>query len=222
MDKTQYNNFAKIFSEYQTPNDTYRKDMHSFLPPLQDKNILDLGCGDGEDLKFFLESNALSVSGIDVSKKLIEIAKIKAPNAKAKYADFTKKLDFESNFFDIVYSQFAIMHEKNVEFIFNEVHRVLKSGGIFLLLVTHPIRQFLDSTSKDYSTDEVYREVFFDEKVIVDEYTHRFEEYLSSPILSKFDLCKLKEGYFEDEEKFNCDWKYPSYLILKYKKLNNF
>jgi ubiquinone/menaquinone biosynthesis C-methylase UbiE len=218
MNKNQYNEYTEIFSKHQCTDINYRNDMHNLFPNLKNKKVLDLGCGDGEDLKFFIKSEASMVCGIDASEKFLKIAKTKASDAKLICGDFCTKLAFQDDFFDIVYSQFAINHEKNIEFIFEEVYRVLKPNGIFLLLVTHHIRQFLVSNTKDYSANIPFKEIFFDGEVCVQSYTHRIEEYLSVPILSKFNLLKLKEGFFNDEEKYNDKWIYPSYLILKYKK----
>ena len=49
--------------------------LFSMMPNLKDKTILDLGCGFGEHCKGFVESGAKKVIGIDISEKMLEIAK---------------------------------------------------------------------------------------------------------------------------------------------------
>ena len=49
--------------------------LFSMMPNLKDKSILDLGCGFGEHCKGFVESGAKKVIGIDISEKMLEIAK---------------------------------------------------------------------------------------------------------------------------------------------------
>ena len=48
--------------------------MLSLLPDLQGKKLLDLGCGTGGHLQLYLENNAESVVGIDLSAKMLEQA----------------------------------------------------------------------------------------------------------------------------------------------------
>lgn len=49
--------------------------MLSLLPDLQGKKLLDLGCGTGGHLQLYLERNAESVVGTDLSAKMLEQAK---------------------------------------------------------------------------------------------------------------------------------------------------
>ena len=48
--------------------------MLSLLPDLQGKKLLDLGCGTGGHLQLYLERNAESVVGTDLSAKMLEQA----------------------------------------------------------------------------------------------------------------------------------------------------
>ncbi|HJO92539.1 MAG TPA: methyltransferase domain-containing protein [Victivallales bacterium] len=219
MKVKQYNKVAKDYSEYHSQDMQYRKDMYSLLPSLNGKSILDVGCGEGTDSKYFLESGASLVAGIDSSDKMLEIAKLKAPQANFSCVDISKQQwPFEDKCFDIVFSNYAINHIQKLNFIFDEVYRILKKNGIFLLCVTHPTRQFLSSKTKDYSRCSIVKIFYFDGKVSTDDYSHCVEDYLSESILANFELNRLKEGYCNDDKKFNSSWKYPCHLILKYKR----
>ena len=48
--------------------------MLSLLPDLQGKKLLDLGCGTGGHLQLYLERDAASVVGTDLSAKMVEQA----------------------------------------------------------------------------------------------------------------------------------------------------
>ena len=48
--------------------------MLSLLPDLQGKKLLDLGCGTGGHLQLYLERDAASVVGTDLSAKMLEQA----------------------------------------------------------------------------------------------------------------------------------------------------
>lgn len=49
--------------------------LFSMLPDLKNKRILDLGCGFGEHCKRFIECGAKRVVGIDISEKILEVAR---------------------------------------------------------------------------------------------------------------------------------------------------
>ena len=59
--------------------------LFSMMPDLKDKTILDLGCGFGEHCKRFVESGAKKVIGIDISEKMLEIAKEENSDSKITY-----------------------------------------------------------------------------------------------------------------------------------------
>jgi len=99
--------------------------------------VLDLGCGNGLIVNEILQRGG-KYYGIDISSGLIKIAKkkyaleIKKKLAEFKVGDAVKKLPYQNNFFDHVFS-FAVLHhipsiENRLRFL-EEIKRVLKSGG---------------------------------------------------------------------------------------------
>ncbi len=85
------------------------------------------------DCEFFF-NKGLKVYGVDISKNLINIAKCN--NSKIRY--FVKNIintHFKDNFFDIIYSRYAIQYIPNKNKIFKEVFRLLKNNGQFVFLV---------------------------------------------------------------------------------------
>src|SRR3954454_21354823 len=49
--------------------------LSSYIPPLQDKSFLDLGCGFGWYCRWAADQGASIVHGIDISSKMLEVAK---------------------------------------------------------------------------------------------------------------------------------------------------
>ena len=49
--------------------------MRQVLPDFKDKRVLDLGCGYGWHCIYAAEKGASSVVGIDISRKMLEVAK---------------------------------------------------------------------------------------------------------------------------------------------------
>lgn len=115
--------------------------MRSMLPNLENKKVLMLGCGTGEESKLLETFGASSkqLTGIDLSSKSIEIAKKSYPNIEFVVGDMND-LPFQSDSFDFVYSSLAIHYNATPEKVYEEVYRILKPNGMFLFSVGHPLR----------------------------------------------------------------------------------
>lgn len=101
---------------------------------VQDKEIVDLGCGDGRHARLIKEMGAAHVTGVDVNEKMIEIAKEKSaenPDVTFLVAD-GRNLPVESNSIDIVVSNFVVHYFPDAKEIFNEISRVLRDRGYFI------------------------------------------------------------------------------------------
>src|SRR5690625_4840250 len=55
------------------------------LPDFQGKRVLDLGCGYGWHCIYAMEQGASSVTGVDISRKMLEVAKEKTPFQAVEY-----------------------------------------------------------------------------------------------------------------------------------------
>lgn len=101
------------------------------------KKILDFGCGDGVYVQEFLNRGALEVSGIDESKKMIEIANKKyslLKGVKFQVAD-GNHLPFGSEIFDIVFANFVLHHFIDTLKPFGEIYRVLKKNNYLIATI---------------------------------------------------------------------------------------
>lgn len=101
---------------------------------VEDKEIVDLGCGDGRHARLIKEMGAAHVTGVDVNEKMIEIAKEKSaenPDVTFLVAD-GRSLPVEGSSTDIVVSNFVVHYFPDAKEIFNEISRVLKDEGYFI------------------------------------------------------------------------------------------
>ena len=99
---------------------------------LKDKskiNILDVGCGWGNNLSFF-KAQEFSYTGIDFSQSAVDHCLQKHTNVLC--AKLTQ-IPLPDNEFDLVIDRMAIQHNRleEIKLIFDEVLRVLKPGGVF-------------------------------------------------------------------------------------------
>ncbi len=212
----QYNNVADAFTEsIVVGNAESRRIFYSYLDNiLRGKVVLDLACGDGADMTHY-ESLGATVYGIDASEELIAKAKARLPNADIRVGEF-EKLPFKDGSFDVVLSKYAIQTALHIAPCLDEIHRVLKPGGVLVYLVTHPFRQYFEKRERraDYFEQKIVKSTFFDGLVTVQEPTHTINEYLSPKFLTEFDVIGFGE-YWDVEAEQVDGKKYPGYFILK-------
>jgi SAM-dependent methyltransferase len=132
-------------STYSSNQDFFGKDASDFaqgtLSVFQHhkaKKILELGCGQGRDT-LFLAENGLTVTALDYSETgLCQIKERSASKGLAgsvilKVGDARDGLPFEDGTFDGCFSHMFFtmqLTEKELTFIFSEVLRVLRPGGL--------------------------------------------------------------------------------------------
>ena len=132
--KQDYNQIANEFSS--TRNFFWDiEPLKRYIKP-RDK-ILDVGCGNGR-LQEILKEKNVDYIGVDISEKLIEIAKRKYPRAKFIVLTDPLKLPFEDNSFDKVFAIRVLHHIPSEDFrkkFLKELKRVLKPSGLLILTV---------------------------------------------------------------------------------------
>jgi len=95
--------------------------------------FLDAGCGMGEMLfEFKQKFPNVSFYGTDISTFGLKQAQSNSFNVFK--SDLSKKINFRSNYFNIVFSQSVIEHLYNPDLFLEECHRVLKKNGILIII----------------------------------------------------------------------------------------
>lgn len=101
--------------------------------------ILDFGCGNGRLLELIGDKN-MQYHGVDISEKLIEIARCKYHGNHISFQKISSSpsLSFEDNFFNVVYSIAVFHHFPGQEYQLHrakELYRVTKPGGKIIITV---------------------------------------------------------------------------------------
>lgn len=99
------------------------------------EKVLDLGCGCGAIAEHVAELTGAIPHGINLDRSQIEKAwrNPNLPRANFSVGDFNKALEFDDESFDAVYAIQPMTYVSDHEFAFNEVFRVLKPGGRFVI-----------------------------------------------------------------------------------------
>lgn len=112
------------------------------------KRILDIGCGSGHSLKYIGDKGADELWGLDISTRQIENATkfLKECGYSANLHNSPMELNqgLPNNYFDVVYSIYAIGWTMDIQKTFNLIASYLKKDGIFIFSWDHPIMHCID------------------------------------------------------------------------------
>ncbi len=95
------------------------------------KKILDVGAGTGRFALILFNAGA-QVVALDVSSEMLKMLANKNKKIEIVVGE-AENLPFEEDYFDFVVATFLVVHLKNLTAFFDEVYRVLKDGGRFIV-----------------------------------------------------------------------------------------
>ncbi|NND63064.1 MAG: bifunctional demethylmenaquinone methyltransferase/2-methoxy-6-polyprenyl-1,4-benzoquinol methylase UbiE [Flavobacteriaceae bacterium] len=120
----------------------WRKKVIKMVLEKDPTSILDIATGTGDlAIQFAKKSNDASIVGLDISEGMLSVARKKILDTSLQSKiDFIKgdseAMPFEENSFDAITVSFGIRNFETLEKGLGEILRVLKPGGIFVILET--------------------------------------------------------------------------------------
>lgn len=138
--QTVFELYSRHRKSKNNPNDILELPvMRDLLTDIEGKDILDLGCGDGDFCQYLAKNGAKSVLGIDGSKNMIGVA---GRGAKHKGLSFRRinieDFHFKPRQYDVVVSRLVLHYLKNLSAVFKKVYGSLRPDGQFIFSVEHP------------------------------------------------------------------------------------
>lgn len=129
-----YDELAENWGQDKTLHDWGEDDLIKFAKIVgKGAKVLDLGCASGYQSKL-LKDEGMNVVGLDLSPKMISVAKRKVPGAKFVVGDMAN-LKFKASSFDGVYARASLLHipKKLVPKVLNLISKILKENGYLYL-----------------------------------------------------------------------------------------
>lgn len=181
-------------------------ELKNMLPDFRNKRVLDLGCGFGWHCRYAAENGARLVVGIDISQKMLSVAKSKTQYENIKYIRMAiEDIDFPKESFDVVISSLALHYVESFEDVLARVYKCLSKGGDFVFSVEHPIftaqgpqdwyyddkGNILHWPVDHYFTEGIRNAKFLGEEVI--KYHRTLTTYLNSFIKAGFEITGVVE-----------------------------
>ncbi len=135
-----YKKWAKTYDKDFALNSNYLspKKISSFFNKHSintDTPILDVGAGTGLVGELLYKSGNKKIIGIDISSEMLERAKFKGCYSSLIEADLTKKIPLKNNSIGAVVSAGTFTHGHVGPDAFDELLRITKPGGLFVLSI---------------------------------------------------------------------------------------
>jgi malonyl-CoA O-methyltransferase len=129
--KLDFNNDANLYSESIEAADGRAEELISFFGDLDQKKVLDVGCGKCRYTKFLMKRfPTAKYYGIDVSEEMLR----SCPKEAEISIGSMLAIKYPDSFFDCVFSIEALEHAVNVEAAIKEMIRVLKTNGKIIII----------------------------------------------------------------------------------------
>ncbi|MGD6796002.1 class I SAM-dependent methyltransferase [Metabacillus indicus] len=209
--------------------------IHELIGDIQDKCILDLGCGDARFGKELLLRGAKQYTGLEGSEQMAEAARF---NLIGQYGtvicETIEAHPFPKETFDLVTSRFVLHYISDIRNLFQDIHQTLKENGTFVFSVQHPLttsafvsKQHGDKRGSwlvdDYFLEGERKEPWINQTVI--KYHRTIEHYFSALRQAGFTVLDLREGtpkrdHFSSEEDFLRRQRIPVVLVFSCVKAN--
>lgn len=227
-----YTSFAKQY-DHAVQDNIYnahfeRPSLQAMLDDIQDKDVLDLGCGSGVYAQYLLEQGAAKITCIDYSQDMVNIVKSKfGSRINAYVADLSQGVKEElSDSADLVICPLVIHYFEDLQPFFNDVARILKSDGSFAFSTHHPFADFECSKSGNYFERELVEDVWdtVGEPVEVRFYRRSLTDIMHAINTAGLAVTQLSEGQVSEKVKdislqqYEYLSKNPNFIFIKCQK----
>jgi ubiquinone/menaquinone biosynthesis C-methylase UbiE len=129
-----YDKMGETYHSFRN-NEKFYSELEKFTELLPNSgHILDAGSGVGLPVSQYLVKKGFNVTGIDISNKMVELAKQNVPEATFFQKNIIT-LDFPDNSFDGIICVYTLWHipRINHSLIISNFHRMLKNNGILVI-----------------------------------------------------------------------------------------
>lgn len=216
--------------------------MLALLPDLNQKKLLDLGCGTGEHLALYLERGAQFVVGLDLSSAMLKQAE----------ANLQKCGQFSSRFmlhqwameelsqlpesgFDLITASFAFHYVKDFPALLKQIAEKLVDDGLLIFSQEHPVTTCHKSGErweKDADKRQMaYRLTYYRDEGVRERnwfkqpfktYHRTFATIINNLVDAGFTIERLEEPMLVDQTQWHSEFKdlqhRPVLLFVKARK----
>lgn len=166
---------------------------------VKEAKLLEIGCGSGHSLKYHADNGAAELWGIDMSSKQLENAYnyLKENNYTAKLicSPMEEECGIPQNYFDFVYSIYAIGWTTDLENTFRRIASYLKRDGVFIFSWQHPLHSCVAIEEDNLS----FKRSYFDESWFTQPMPGASNALLCSRKISTYINALAKAGFIIEQ-----------------------
>jgi len=190
--KDAYNEWSDIYdSNINRTRDLDAEVMRLILNGRRFPSILEIGCGTGKNTEF-LATLCEDLLAFDFSEKMLAKAreKVTAGHVHFKMADITQPWTCADDAFELITCNLVLEHIQDLNHIFTQAARTLRSGGWFLINELHPFKQYGGTKARFERGADI---------VEVDVFIHHISEFVHAAEGSGLKLLKLDEVWHGED-----------------------
>lgn len=176
------------------------------LGDLVNRTVLEIGCGNGHSLKYVYDKGATEIWGLDIApeqlRKTKEYLSSYGADAQLICAPMESECDIPKDYFDLVYSVYAIGWTTDLDTTFCRINSYLKKGGTFIFSWSHPIHKCVASENgklifnNSYFDESWYEVAIANEKLMLS--NRKLSTYINALARNGF----IIEQLIEDNDEF--------------------
>jgi cytosine/adenosine deaminase-related metal-dependent hydrolase/SAM-dependent methyltransferase len=163
------------------------------LPPVADRDVVDLGCGTGRWLQATQQAGARSLLGIDPSPEMLSRAREKLGDAAKLLCTDYSTAPVEGGSADLILCNFVLSYIADPQPFLELARSILRPGGSLFLTDVHPDTAFMLNWRRGIQVQNEFREILTFHRSIADVITLCNEVGLNA--------CLHLEPKFGEEEK---------------------
>ena len=195
----------------------------SLLPALEDRSVLDAGCGSGWYAEYLLNHGA-KVVAFDFNADFVNLTSRRVGAlARVLQADLAEPLDFAGEAeFDLVICPLVLHYLKDWQPALREFHRVLKSCGVLVFSTHHPFQDWQYFKTQDYFAVDLLEDEWDIGRI---SFYRRPLTAMSQDLASSgFDIERILEPQPTEEFKsanpkaYEHHMKHPLFLVVRARK----
>lgn len=134
-----FDRWAESYGEEANPfHSLDRRALEYLLPSLAGRTVLDIGCGNGRNFELLIEKGCTQIHGVDMSSQMLAHARKTYGSVINLHHGCCESLTFKDASFDVAVCSLVFGYIRNPRLFFQEVHRILRPGGTFILTDIHP------------------------------------------------------------------------------------
>lgn len=208
------------------PHNAYydRPAMVKLWPDLQDRYVLDAGCGPGAYTQLLLERGA-KVTAVDISERMLELARQRVgERAQFRLLNLAeKRIDLHDSAFDFINAPLCFDYIEDWDGLLKECHRVLKPGGLLQMSCGHPAFDAEYYQTQRYFDVEQVQCTWkgFGKNVVMHSYRRSLADILNPFLRQNFQIKQVVEPLPTEDFKRADPIRYsrlmhrPSFLIIQ-------